>query len=203
MIGKVTIDMARDFSFKKRASRYDKGSMGKMSRKFYNLLLKTVELRDGCTVLDVGCGTGVLLSMMAQQKRIHGFGIDAEENMVAEAAIKCPGMGIRKSRAENMPFEKQIFDVVTVCMAYHHFNDKDGFASEAARVLKPGGALYIADPHFPAPVRGVLNAIFRLANVAGEFFGPDEITRRFEPFGFEPDSVAKDGYAQVVKLRRT
>jgi len=194
--------MARDFSFKKRASRYDKGSMGKMSRKFYNLLLKTVELRDGCTVLDVGCGTGALLQMMAQQKRIHGFGIDAEENMIAEAAIKCPGMGIRQSRAENMPFDKQTFDVLIACMAYHHFIDKDGFASEAARVLKTGGVLYIADTRFPAPLRGLINAIFRLINVAGEFYGPDEIARKFEPFGFEPDGAAKDGYAQVVKLRK-
>ena len=194
--------MAKDFSFKKRAARYDKGIMGMMSRKFYNLLLKTVELRDGCAVLDVGCGTGALLSMMAQKKRIRGFGIDAEENMIAEAAIKCPGMGIRQSRSENMQFDKQIFDVLTACMAYHHFIDKDGFASEAARVLKTGGALYIADPRFPAPVRGLLNTIFRLANVAGEFNGPDEIARRFGPYGFELDGVAKDGYAQVVKLRR-
>ena len=87
-------------------------------------------------------------------------------------------------------------------MAYHHFADKEGFASEAARALKPGGVLYIADARFPSPVRSVLNGVFRLINVAGEFLSPDEITKRFATYGFVFDSVAIDGYAQVVKLRK-
>ena len=111
-------------------------------------------------------------------------------------------MDIRQSRSENMPFDDQTFEVVTVCMAYHHFADKEGFALEAARVLKLGGALYIADPHFPAPVRSILNGVFRLVKIAGEFLNPDEIAKRFVSYGFVFDSVAVDGYAQVVKLRK-
>jgi len=194
--------MAKDFSFSKRASSYDEGFEGRLSQRFYNLMLRTVELTDSCNVLDVGCGTGALLKRMAQQSRINGNGIDPEANMVTEATKKFPEMTIKQARSEDMPFDNETFDVITACMAYHHFADKNGFASEASRLLKPGGALYIADPRFPAPVRAILNGIFRLFNVAGEFCSPDEIARRFSAYGFGPDGVAVDGYAQCVKLKK-
>jgi len=194
--------MSKDFSFRKRAASYDEGFEGRMSQKFYNLVLQSVELSDGCSVLDVGCGTSALLKKMASQNEVVCFGIDAEAKMVEVAQKNCPTMDIRLSRSEDMPFGDQTFDVVTACMAYHHFADKNGFASEAARTLKPGGALYIADPRFPSPVRSILNGMFRLINVAGEFLNPDEIANRFSGYGFVLDSVAVDGYAQVVKLRK-
>ena len=194
--------MAKDFSFQNRAKAYDEGFEGRMSQKFYQLMLQSVELSDGCSILDVGCGTGALLKKMAAQNMICGFGIDAEAKMIEVAQKNCPKMDIRQSRSENMPFYDQTFDVVTVCMAYHHFADKEGFALEAARVLKPGGVLYIADPRFPAPVQAILNVVFRLINVAGEFLNSDEIANRFAGYGFVPDGVAVDSYAQVVKLRK-
>jgi len=193
---------SKDFSFRKRAASYDEGFEGRMSQKFYNLVLQSVELNDGCFVLDVGCGTGALLKRMAAQNQIISFGIDAEAKMVEVAQKNCPEIDIRQSRSENMPFDDQTFDVVTVCMAYHHFADKEGFALEAARVLRPGGALYIADPRFPAPVRSILNGVFRLIKIAGEFLNPNEIEKRFTAYGFVLESVSVDGYAQVVKLRK-
>ncbi|MCL2153382.1 MAG: class I SAM-dependent methyltransferase [Oscillospiraceae bacterium] len=193
---------SKNFSFRKRAASYDAGIEGRMSQKFYNLVLQSVELYDGCFVLDVGCGTGALLKRMAAHKQIISFGIDAEAKMVEVARKNCPEMDIQQSRSENMPFDDQTFDVITVCMAYHHFADKEGFALEASRVLKPGGSLYIADPRFPAPVQSFLNGVFRLINVAGEFFSYDRIEKRFASYGFVLGSVAVDGYAQVVKLRK-
>jgi len=173
-----------------------------MSQRFYNLVLQTVELSDGCSILDVGCGTGALLKRIAMQNNVICFGIDAEAKMVEVAQKNYPAMDIRQSRSEDMPFDNQTFEAVTACMAYHHFADKNGFASETARVIKPDGALYIADPRFPTPVRLLLNGVFRLIHVAGEFQNPDEIAKRFAAYGFVLESVTVDAYAQVVKLRR-
>jgi SAM-dependent methyltransferase len=86
-------------------------------------------------------------------------------------------------------------------MAYHHFGDKRGFAREAARVLKPNGALYVADPRFPWAVRKTLNGILRLIRVTGEFLAPQEIEARFAAYGFTGAGSAADTYAQVVKLQ--
>ena len=194
--------MARDICFDKRASRYDTGWEGRASRRFYNLLLQQVKLFPGASVLDVGCGTGTVLRRMADDCEINGFGIDIGESMLAEARSKCPEMNFQISRCEKMPFDNQSFDVVVTCMAYHHFSDKEGFAKEAARVLKSGGSLYIADLRLPWIIRRALSGAFRLFRVAGEFLSADEITASFVNFGFERAGVAFDGFAQVVSLRK-
>jgi ubiquinone/menaquinone biosynthesis C-methylase UbiE len=192
----------KDFRFDKLALKYDYGFAGKSSRRFYNLLIKQVRLFSGAAVLDVGCGTGALLRRMADICEINCFGIDVEKNMIEEAKRKCPQMSFQVSRCEKTPFESQSFDVIVACMAYHHFEDKEGFAKEAARLLKPGGALYIADPRFPWLIRKAVNGVLSLLRIVGEFNKPDEIAARFSAFGFECAGVAHDGYAQLVKLQR-
>jgi ubiquinone/menaquinone biosynthesis C-methylase UbiE len=191
----------KDFNFDKAASKYDNRA-GKISGRFYNLLLKQVELFPGAKVLDVGCGTGTVLRRMAEACDITGYGIDAEENMIIEAKRKCPGMNIQISRCENTPFENRYFDVMTACMAYHHFADRAGFAKEAARLLKPGGRLYIADLRLPFIIRKIMNGFFQLINVAGHFNNPKELYKHFGEYGFIPDGFAVDGYAHVVTLRK-
>jgi len=191
----------KDFSFEKRAAKYD-DRVGKMSGRFYRLLLEQVALFPGAKVLDVGCGTGTVLRRIADACEIDGYGIDAEENMIAVAKQKCPEMNIQISRCEDTPFENQYFDVITTCMAYHHFADRAGFAKEAARLLKHGGCLYIADPRLPFVIRKTVNGFFRLVNVAGCFNTPQELHKHFCEYGFVPDGFVFDGYAQVVKFKK-
>ena len=191
----------KDIAFGKRASKYDDGIEGKLSSRFYRLLLEQVKLPPGAKVLDVGCGTGAMLRRMADTCQINGYGIDMSEKMLEEAKRKCPEMIIQYSRCEQTPFDDSTFDILTACLAYHHFSDRQGFAKEAARILKPGGSLYIADPNFPFIIRKVMNGVFSLFRVAGKFFTPEEIYRDFAVYGFTPDGFVKNGYAQIVKLR--
>jgi ubiquinone/menaquinone biosynthesis C-methylase UbiE len=173
--------------FGKRAAKYD-GFEGIISRRFYNLLLRQIELKNNDTVLDVGCGTGTVLRRMADVCHINGFGIDIEKNMVAEARKKCPDMDIRVSSCETTPFEDQTFDTITVCMAYHHFSNKKDFAKEASRILKPGGCLLIADPCIPFIPRKTI-------------YGLAELLLNFQQYGFLLDAVAIKGYAEAITLR--
>ena len=188
--------------FGKRASAYDAGIEGKASRRFYNLLLREVALRPGAAVLDVGCGTGALLKLFSGVSEISGYGIDIAERMISEAREKCPGMGFHIARCDNMPFADSTFDAVISCMAFHHYDNKIGFAKEAARVLKPGGVLYIADPRFLQPIRKAMNGILRLVRLVGEFYTPKETEALFSDMGFKYIGVSVDAYAQVVKLQK-
>ena len=192
----------REFKFDKRASSYDDGFEGKFSKKFYRVLLSRLNLKPFAKVLDVGCGTGYLLRKMADAQEIQGYGIDITQNMIDIAAEKCSDMTIQTSACEKTPFDEGSFDILTVCMAYHHFSDKAGFAKEAARILKIGGCLYIADPRFPFPVRKTINGVLRLFKVTGRFFTPQEVADDFCRVGFELVDVTCDGIVQVVTLRK-
>ena len=196
------MDDPRDVSFAKMASSYDEGVAGRASRRFYALLAAAVTVQPGARVLDVGCGTGALLGKLAQEQAIDCFGVDVEPQMVAVAAGRHPGMDFRVASATDLPFEDATFDAVIACMAFHHFDDKTGFAVEAARVLRPQGVLYICDPNFPAPVRFSINGLFRQMNTTGEFLTPQETYRRCAPAGLIPYGHATDAYAQVVLLQR-
>lgn len=191
-----------DFDFSKFAAAYDDGTMGKASKRFYNLLLREVEIELGAKVLDVGCGTGTILKSLSCKTDINGYGTDIEENMLAEARKKCPQMNFTLASCENLPFESKTFDCLISCMAFHHFSDRDGFAKEAARITKPGGILYIADPCFPFIVRKIVNGFFRLVRLEAAFYSSKEIESCFGKYGFVGIGTTTHGYAQVVKLQR-
>jgi ubiquinone/menaquinone biosynthesis C-methylase UbiE len=199
---KMSVKKEKDISFSNRASKYDDGVEGKASRKFYNLLLRKVELHPDMTLLDIGCGTGALLKKLSDTCEINCYGIDVEENMIREAKVKNINMKFDIARCDNIPFPDNTFDVVTTCMAYHHFDNKKGFAKEAARVLKTGGILYIADPRFPWLVRKLLNGVLKLFRIVGEFYTAKEIENQFIEDGFISEGFAVDGYAQVIKLKK-
>ena len=192
----------KDFKFDKRAASYDEGFEGRLSKRFYNLLLNRIELKQGDTVLDVGCGTGSVLKKLAELTNIIGYGIDIEEKMIIEAMSKCPDMSISISSCTQTPFENCTFDIATTCMAYHHFNDKKGFAKEVSRILKTGGYLYITDPRFPLIIRKPLNLALRIHKIAGHFSTPKEIESIFNKYGFTLVDVGFDKYAQCVKLKK-
>lgn len=71
---------SKEFKFDKRASIYDEGYEGKLSKKFYKLLVEQVELCRGVTVLDVDCGTGTILKNLSALTDINGYGIDVDYN---------------------------------------------------------------------------------------------------------------------------
>ena len=90
--------------------------------------------------LDVGCGPGnstVALLQLATSV----VGIDASSFMLAQAEPH-PRIQYLRGYAEALPFRDHEFDLITVCSAYHWF-DQDRFLTEAARVIRPGGCLVL------------------------------------------------------------
>ena len=194
--------MPRDFNFDRKADAFDGGCQGRASQRFYDLLYGEVKLHKGMRLLDVGCGTGTVLRTLADAGAIEGSGIDVSENMVRLARRKCPEMDIRISGCEATPFADRSFDALIACMSYHHFADKRAFARESARLLAPGGRLYIADGRLPEALRRTVNGGARLFGVAAEFQARAQIESLFAEYGFTPDGYAVRGIAQIVTLVR-
>ena len=90
--------------------------------------------------LDVACGTGQS-SRALQAITAHVTGTDLSNEML-EYAKQNPGIEFLKSPAESLPFAAETFDLLTVCMAFHWF-DQAKFLLEARRVLKPNGWLVV------------------------------------------------------------
>jgi ubiquinone/menaquinone biosynthesis C-methylase UbiE len=193
----------RDFSFSDRAESYDEGFEGRFSKRFYRLLQAEVKLSSGMRLLDVGCGMGALLRLLCLDVDVEAHGIDTDANMITVAKRQNPSIAFQQSPCEKIPFPDSYFDVLTACMAYHHFSDKPGFAREASRVLKVGGVLYIADPRFPFVIRKCMNGALSLFRIVGEFCSVKELANRFVDYGFILTGETTDRYAQVAALTKS
>ena len=185
--------------FDKFADSYDSGLMGKGSKRFYVDLVKTLDIRDGDAVLDVGCGTGTVLSYVHESRDIHGYGLDVSENMIAIAKEKNPEFSFVTGDSAQLPYEDESMDVIVACMAYHHFPEQEKFRKETLRVLKLGGSLYICDPRFPASVRWIFNTFFKDARV----HSTKQNASDFEETGFKTNQVVKDLYVQVLRFEKS
>ena len=190
-------------SYQKKADHYEDTFDGKFTRSFKDLLVQTVQIPDGSKVIDVACGNGRLLEMLSKEHHFYGFGVDLSGGMVENAKRLNPSMVIQQASCDSLPFQSAIFDVMTVCAAYHHFPDVAAFAKEAFRVLKPQGKLYIADVYYPMLLRILCNPLIRFSP-AGDvrFYGPNEIIRVFESVGFQRDRQQLQGHIQIVSVQK-
>ena len=95
-------------------------------------------------VLDVGCGTGALLRDAGERFRAARLvGIDPSARMIAMA--DAGGAELVQAAAEHLPFPDRTFDLVVSTLSLHHWRDRAAAVREIARVLRPGGAIVLAD----------------------------------------------------------
>ncbi|MBN2694029.1 class I SAM-dependent methyltransferase [bacterium] len=138
---------------------------------FYKQLMLQTDMKNGETVLDLGCGTGSLSIFMQKahpQSKI--FGIDASEAMIAECEKKRKvGLSeaiFKQSSAENLPFDDETFDsvVASFLLSYIPQTIKPTVLKEVFRVLKPHGKLIIIDPNKQYGLKKVWNLINYIPN---------------------------------------
>ena len=91
------------------------------------------------SVLDVGCGEGVLTHQWAQQlgsRRIVGIDLDDDKLKAEWATRQRPNLEYRTIPAENLPFEDGEFDLASAIEVLEHVPDPAHTVAEMARVAK-------------------------------------------------------------------
>ena len=110
-------------------------------------------IAPGAAVLDVGCGTGVLLPLLRESMNGNGHvvALDLSGEMLKRALGKGAALSQSKEQpviyvqgdAESLPLPEGIFDWVICNAVFPHFSDKSRALAEISRVLRKGGRLVI------------------------------------------------------------
>ena len=105
-------------------------------------------IRTGESVLDVASGSGDLARAMSERgarvcmSDINGPMLSRGRDRVADAGHLLPAV---RCDAEHLPFRAATFDCVTVGFGLRNMTHKDRALAEMARVLKPGGRLFVLE----------------------------------------------------------
>jgi SAM-dependent methyltransferase len=108
----------------------------------------SVKLVDGIAnraarrVLDIGAGAGTLLPVLAARfPDAEIIGVDRSVGMLSLCPAAAP---VAVMDGLDLAFRDRVFDVAVMCFVLFHFADAVAGLSEARRVLKPGGGIYVS-----------------------------------------------------------
>lgn len=114
--------------------------------------LSEISFPDNATVLEVGCGTGVVCRVVAEWPNVATvMGVDPSPAFLAKARALSDGVvGIEYEEGDgkSLRFDDASFDVVILHTILTHVPGPEAFLAEAHRVLKPGGSLGLCDGDF-------------------------------------------------------
>jgi len=114
-------------------------------------LVRKLQKQKPQNILDVATGTADLAIAMMKIKPFNVVGIDISNGMLEVGRKKIKEKDLEKTiqlqqaDSEDLPFEDATFDAVTVSFGARNFENLQKGLSEMARVLKPGGKIYILE----------------------------------------------------------
>lgn len=158
--------------FTKAAKQYDSEHAGiyEMCKDDYPPILEEIGKEKFETLLDAGCGTAPMLSLLVKEYPDKMYvGLDLTPEMIARAKAKnLPNTELIVGDCENLPFEEGTFDIIINSQSFHHYPNPQAFFNSVYKVLKPGGCLILRDNTGPKPMMWLMNHLMMpLANLAG------------------------------------
>jgi len=137
------------------AREYDLMDHSEVNRRFVSDFLAVHQ--EGWKILDVGTGTALIpIELCQREKRAIVLAVDAALHMLERAAVNVAGAGLvgrihlKQVDAKGLPYDDRSFGAVISNSIVHHIPQPRGVVAEMARVLAPGGTLFVRDLLRPA-----------------------------------------------------
>jgi len=121
------------------------------------MVLKHIKIEDGDSILDVGCGLGVLLEAI-KNPTVKKTGIDIDPECIEISKQFLPEADLRVADACDLPFPDNTFDRQTATCILEHVDNPPAMIREMYRVCKEGGTAMISTPNIGRPLRLMLAA---------------------------------------------
>jgi len=188
--------------------------------KWRKKVLKIVSDSNPKIILDIATGTGDLAILMAQSNAEKIIGLDISAGMLEVGRKKVEEKKLSNSielilgDSENMPFEDNYFDAITVGFGVRNFENLEKGFAEILRVLKPNGVFVILETSVPVKTPYKQGYRFYTKNILpmiGKLFSKDN-----SAYGYLSESAAafphgealnnilrKIGFIDVVALPQT
>jgi ubiquinone/menaquinone biosynthesis C-methylase UbiE len=201
--------MKRSEYFDQMADRWDQihgnGHKAGQTRGLLRKGLRTFGVGPAERVVDLGCGTGVLLGCLlghlGSRGRVHA--VDFAPRMIARAKKKHPDerVDFLVADAGAIPVPDASVDRVVCFSAWPHFPDPDAVIRELRRILKPGGRLHV----WHTSSREKINDIHRNVHqaVCRDMLEPaGQLSERISKAGLTVEEQRDDEDAYLVTARK-
>lgn len=137
---------AMHYGYKTKASDSFRESLENMNV----VMASFANINLGEIVLDAGCGVGGSSLFLANEYDCQVVGISLSSDQIVEAQknkAKFPGIDVMFELGDftKLKYNDHTFDVIWALESLVHAEQKDGFFSEALRVLKPGGRIILGE----------------------------------------------------------
>lgn len=162
-------------------------AMGKFDT--YPIFLNYLNVQEGKKLLDVGCGTGILLKC-AYELGLETYGVDVSNEALKIARHVSPNSSFFLGKAENLRFKDDNFDYITCIGSLEHFLDIKKALKEMVRVAKKDAFFCIMVPN--------KNFIFRKIR-SGWFYNKEHINIRLLDFK-QWRKILENGGLKIIKI---
>ena len=174
--------------------------------KWRKKVLKMIGKSHPKTILDIATGTGDLAILMAQTKADKIIGLDISAGMLEVGVQKIANKNLSKTiemvlgDSENIPFEDDYFDAITVAFGVRNFENLEKGLSEILRVLKPNGTFVILETSVPDKTPYKQGYEFYSKNILpliGKLFSKDNVA-----YGYLSESAAAFPYGEKLNKKK-
>ena len=156
--------------------------------KWRKKVVKIVKENNPDTILDIATGTGDLAINLAETNATKITGLDISSGMleIGKAKIKNKALDSKiemiLADSENMPFEDNTFDAITVAFGIRNFESLENGLKEIYRVLKPNGTFVILETSMPTKAPYLQGYKFYTKNILpliGKLFSKDRSAYKY------------------------